>query len=236
MPARRPTSSTFRPTASSNWGHASSSESLGASHGIDLSGPRRQGSFGPALATILTGEHLAAAGRTVHPLRLSLVEGEGEHGGPGLHAHIHPSPARAAVSAAEQDADVALETSPGCHPDGLRIAWHLANITAVGLPLGIQRLEPGAGPVRALVRAAEQAGAADGKNRPRTPAPDEHAVHIDGVIVHVLAMAHVLPVLTAVEAPDDTADFDGAIDFIGIGRIDGQLQDTLGRVGAGGNG
>src|SRR5439155_11284403 len=107
MPARRPTSSTFRPTASSNWGHASSSESLGSSHGIDLSGPRRQRSFGPALAAILTGEHLAAAGRTVHPLGLSLVEGDADHGGLGLDANVNPSPAQAAVLPAEQTAEAA---------------------------------------------------------------------------------------------------------------------------------
>jgi len=77
--------------------------------------------------------------------------------------------------------------------------------------------------VRALVRAAEQASAADRKDGPRTPAPDEHAVHIHGVVVHVLPMAHVLPVLTAVEATDDAADFDGAIDFVGIGGIDGHF-------------
>src|SRR2546421_6276065 len=214
MPARRPTSSTFRPTASSNWGHASSSESLGASHGIDLSGPRRQGSFGPALAAILTGEHLAAAGRTVHPLRLSLVEGDGEHGGLGLDAHVHPSPARAAVLAAEQDADVALKTRPRGHPDRFRITWDLADVTAIGLALVIQRLEACPGPVPALIRAGEEAGAADGHDPPRTPAPHEDVIHIHGVIVHVLPVAHVFPVLAAVEAADDATDLDNATSLI----------------------
>src|SRR5918996_842737 len=150
---------------------ARSSESyrLGTSHGVDLRGPRRQGPIGPAHAAILTGKHLAAAGRTEHPLRLPLVEGDGEDGGPGP----------------------------------------------------------------ALVRAAEQASPADGQDCPRSPAPDEHAVHIHGVVVHVLAMAHVLPMLAAVEATDDTANFDSAIDLIGIGGIGSQRENALGRVGPG---
>src|SRR5918996_3037123 len=214
---------------------ARSSESyrLGTSHGVDLRGPRRQGPIGPAHAAILTGKHLAAAGRTEHPLRLPLVEGDGEDGGPGLDAHVHPRPARAAVPAAEQHADVALEIRPRGHPDGLRITWDFADIAAIGLSLGVQRFEPGAGPVPALVRAAEQASPADGQDRPRSPAPDEHAVHIHGVVVHVLAMAHILPMLAAVEATDATADFDSAIDLIGIGGIGSQRENTLGRVGPG---
>src|SRR5437899_4348005 len=208
----------------------------GTPHGVDLRGPRRQWTLGPALANILTGEHLTTAGRTVHAPGLPLVEGDSEDGGLWLDAHVYPSPAQAAVLAAEQDADVALEIRTCGHPDGLRIPRDLADITAVGLSLGIQRLEPRAGPVLALVRAAEQAGAADGKDHPRTPAPDQHAVHIHGVIVQVLPMAHVLPVLAAVQATNDTSNFDGAINLTGIGGIGGQLQDSLGRVGPGGHG
>src|SRR6266851_6812972 len=207
----------------------------GTPHGVDLRGPRRQWTLGPALANILTGEHLTTAGRTVHAPGLPLVEGDSEDGGLWLDAHVHPSPAHATVLAAEQDADVALEIRTCGHPDGLRITRDLADIAAVGLSLGIQRLEPGAGPVLSPVRAAEQPGAADGKDHPRTPAPDQHAVHVHGVIVQVLPMAHVLPVQAAVEAADDTADFDGAVDLVGIGGIGGQLQDTFGRVGAGGH-
>src|SRR5258708_29297866 len=99
------------------------------------------------------------------------------------------------------------------------------------MALGVQRLEPGAGPVPALVRAAEEAGAADRKDGPRTPAPDEHAVHIHGVVVHILPVALVLPVLTAVEASDDAADFDGAIDFSGIGGVDRPLENSVRHVG-----
>src|SRR5207245_11760104 len=102
--------------------------------------------------------------------------------------------------------------------------------------LGIQRLQPGAGPVLAVVRAAEQTGAADGEDHARTPASDQHAMHVYRVIVQVLPMAHVLPVHAAVETADDAADLDGAVDLIGVGRIDGHLQNALGRVGAWGHG
>src|SRR6266511_5595247 len=58
---------------------ARSSEGLlGTPHGINLRGPCRQGTLGPALAAILTGEHLTTAGRTVHAPGLPLVEGDGE--------------------------------------------------------------------------------------------------------------------------------------------------------------
>src|SRR5205823_3431645 len=154
-----------------------------------------------------------------------------EHRALWLDAHVHSSPARAAVLAAEEHADLALEIPTRGHPDGLRIPWDFADITAVGLSLGIQRLEPGAGPVVALVRATEQAGAADGEDRSRTPARDQHAVHVHGVVVHVLPVAHVLPVLAAVETADHATDFDGAVDLVRVGGIDGQLEDTLGRVG-----
>src|SRR5712691_7377021 len=46
----------------------------GTRHGVDLRGPGRQGTLGPALAAIRTGEHFTAAGRTVHALGLARVE------------------------------------------------------------------------------------------------------------------------------------------------------------------
>src|SRR5207237_3417767 len=133
-------------------------------------------------------------------------------------------------------ADVALEIRAGGDPDGLGIPWDLADVAAVGLALGIERLEPGARPVVAPVRTGEEPGAADGKDRPRTPARDQHAVHVHGVVVEVLPMAHVLPVLAAVEAADDPTYLDGPVDLVRVGGIDGQPQDTLGRVGPGGHG
>src|SRR4030095_3612463 len=162
----------------------------------------------PALAAVLAGEDLAAAARAVHALGLPLVEGDGEHGGARLEAHVHPLPAHAAVLAAEQRAEVALEVGARRDPDRLGIAGHLADVPAVGLVLHVQRLEPGAGPVPALIHADEEAGTTDCEHRARPPPPDEHAVHVHRVIVQVLAVAHVLPVLAAVEAPDDAAHLD----------------------------
>src|SRR5262249_4955930 len=56
--------------------------------------------------------------------------------------------------------------------------------------------------------------------------------HVHGVVVHVLAVAHVLPSLAAVEAADDAADLDRPVDLPGVGRIDGELEHALGRVRA----
>jgi len=47
--------------------------------------------------------------------------------------------------------------------------------------------------VSAPVAAREEAGAADGQHHAGTPAADQDAVHVDGVVVHVLAVAHVVP-------------------------------------------
>src|SRR4029077_16534426 len=95
----------------------------------------------------------------------------------------------------------------------LRIARNLADVAAVRLAFGIEGLEPGAGPVGAPVRAAEQAGAADREDGARTQARHEHTVHVHGVVVDVLAVAHVLPVLSVVEATDDAAHLDRAVDL-----------------------
>src|SRR5207244_4469959 len=134
---------------------------LRARHRVDLRRALRQRALGPALARVLAREDLTAARRAEHPLRLTFVEREREDRGLGLHAHVHARPARAAVLAAEEDTDVALEIRAGGQPDRLRIARRLANVAAVGLALRIQRLETTAGPVLALIRAAEESGAAD---------------------------------------------------------------------------
>src|SRR5262245_42669427 len=212
-----------------------SQAALGTRHGVDLRGPFGQVALGPVLAAILTGEHLPATGRTVHTLGLAFVEGDGKYSGFGFDAHVHSRPVQAAVSAAEQDASVALEIRTSGHPDGLRITRDLADITAVSLPLGVQRLQAGGGPVLPLVGAAEQASTGDGEDRPWTPAPDHDAMHVHGIIVHVVTMTHVLPVLATVEATNDAADFDGTIELVGVHGIGGQLQDALGRIGPGGH-
>src|SRR2546426_9114165 len=180
----------------------------GTGHGVDLGGALGQRALDPAVAAVRAGEDLAAAGRREHALGLARVEGQREHRGARLHAHVDPAPAGAAVLAAEERAEVALEVRAGGDPDGPRIAGDFVDVAAVGLALGIQRLEPRARPVLALIRAAEEAGAADREDRARPPASDQHAVHVHRIVVHVLAVAHVLPVLAAVEAADDAADLD----------------------------
>src|SRR5262249_12926038 len=176
--------------------------------------------FAPALAAILAGEHLAAAGRAVHALGLTLVEGDGEHRGLRLHAHVRASPAGAAVLATEEHTDLALKRGSAGDPHRLRVTGDFADVTTIRLAFRIQRLEPRAGPVPTLVRAREKAGAADREHRPRAPAPDEDAVHVDGVVVDVLPVAHVVPVLAAVETPNHAAHLDRAIELVGIRRID----------------
>src|SRR5882672_10597907 len=140
---------------------------------------------------------------------------------------------RAAVLAAEERAKVTLEVCATGHPDRPRLPGDLADVAAVRLALRIQRLEASARPVAARIRAAEEAGAPDGEDHPRPPAADEDAVHVHGIVVDVLAVAHVFPVLAAVETADDTADLDGAVELAGVGGIGGQPQHALGRVGAG---
>src|SRR5438552_7348252 len=194
---------------------APASAGLRAAHRVDLRGAFGQWTRTPALPAVLAGEHFAAAGRAEHAPGLPRVEGEREHRRLRLHAHVHPTPARAAVLAAEQHADLALKGRARGHPDRLRVARSLADIAAVRLSVGVERLESRAGPVLPPVRAAEQSGATDREHLAGAPAPDQHAVHVHGVVVHVLAVAHVVPVLAAVEAADHAADFDGAVDLVG---------------------
>src|SRR5438045_9782881 len=103
--------------------------------------------LGPALAAVRAGEHFTAARRGVHAPGLARVEGEREHGRPRLDAHVHKGPARAAVLAAEERAEVALEVRAAGHPDRPRLPGDLADVAAVRLALGIQRLEAMARPV-----------------------------------------------------------------------------------------
>jgi len=83
-------------------------------------------------------------------------------------AHVHPSPAATAVPAAEQDTDVALETKRGATQMVFGSTW-TSRISRNRFDLGVQRSSLALAPVPALVRAAEQAGAADGKDRPGRP-------------------------------------------------------------------
>src|SRR5262249_15239346 len=220
-------------TSSATDVRSSSERALRAAHSVDLGRPRRQRALDPALARVLAGEDLAAVRRAEHAPGLPRVEREREHGGLRIETHLRPGPAHAAVLAAEQGTDVALEVRAGRDPDGLGIARHLADVATVGLSLRVQRLDPRARPVRTLIGAGEESGAGDGEDRARTPAPDQDAVHVDGIVIQILAVAHALPVLAAVEAPDDAADLDGAVDLVGVGGVDGHLQDALGRIRSG---
>src|SRR5215831_14275139 len=103
-----------------------SSERSCTPHRVDLRGPFRQRTPGPALAAVLAREDLTAVGRAIHALPLPRVEREGEHRGLRLDSHVHASPARATVGAPVECADVALEVRAGGHPHGLRITGHLA--------------------------------------------------------------------------------------------------------------
>src|SRR5262249_49790164 len=124
----------------------------------------------PALAAVLAAEDLAAAGRAVHVPGPARVEGEREHRGLRLHAHVDLRPAGAAVLAAEQHADLALERRARGDPDGLRVAGSFANVAAVRLSVGVQGLEPRVGPVLAAVGARKQARAADREDLTGSPA------------------------------------------------------------------
>src|SRR5262249_13007825 len=191
----------------------------GARHRIDLGGPFRQVAFSPVVAAILAPERLASTGRAVHALGLALVERDREHRALRLDTHLDARPRRAAVGALEQHADLALEARACRDPDRLGIARRFADVAAIGLTFGIQRLEVRARPVPAAIRATEQTGATDRQHRAGMPAADQDAVHVHGVIVHVLPMAHVLPVQAAVHAADDAPDLDGGVELVGIRRV-----------------
>src|SRR5437899_5385528 len=93
----------------------------GTRHGVDLRRASGQGTLGPALTAIRTGEHFTAAGRTVHVLGLTRVEGDGDHRRLWLDAHVHPPPARAPVRPAEQGAEPAREIRAASHPAPHRV-------------------------------------------------------------------------------------------------------------------
>src|SRR3954447_2227586 len=87
-------------------------------------------------------------------------------------------------------------------------------------------------PVVAVVVAAEHAGAGDADHRARPPATGQDAVHIDGIVVQVLAVAEVFPMLAAIDRADRAADLDRAVENVGLAGAGVHLQDALRRVGA----
>ena len=58
-------------------------------------------------------------------------------------------------------------------------------------------------------------------------------MHIDHVVVDVLAVVQILPVLAAVGRADRAADFDRAVEAIGLAGAGIEHQNALRRVGAG---
>ena len=92
-----------------------------------------------------------------------------------------------------------------------RIAGNLADVAAIDLSFHVERLQRHMAPVVAAVAAAEHARARDGKHGTWPPATGKDAVHVDHIVVNVLAVAQVFPMLTAVGRTDRAADFDRAI-------------------------
>ena len=141
-------------------------------------------------------------------------------------------PGVAAVAAVQQHAAIALEIAAGRHEQLARIARHLADVTAIDLALGVQRLQLHVPPMVAAVGAAEHAGPADAEHRAGPPAAGQHAVHIDRVIVEILAVAQVFPMLAAVGGADGAADLDGGVQVVRLADAGIQHQHPLCRVGA----
>src|SRR5262249_4548851 len=156
---------------------ASTSPGSAPREGVDLSATRRCGVGDPSLAAVEAGIDLAAVGGARHALRLALVEGEREHRVRRLGPHPDPAPTGSAVAAVQQYADLALEAAARRHPQLAGRARHRTNVTAVNLPLGIERLQRHVPPVVAAIRACEHSSAADGEDSARPPTADQDAVH-----------------------------------------------------------
>ena len=70
------------------------------------------------------------------------------------------------------------------------------------------------------------------EHRARPPAAGQDAVHVDHVVVDVLAVAQIFPVLAAVGRADRAADLDRAVEMVRLAGAGVEHQDALGRVGA----
>src|SRR5271167_4667942 len=97
-----------------------------------------------------------------------------------------------------------------------RVTRDLADVAAVDLSLDVQRLQRHVIPVVAAVGAAPHAGASDAEYRAWPPATGQDTVHVDHVVVDVLAVAQILPMLAAIGRTDRATDLDGAIKVIGL--------------------
>src|SRR5580658_5345429 len=199
---------------------------------VDLRSPGRRLVRGPALTAVLAAVDLTAIGGAGHQPRPVLVEGEGEHGVRRLDAHVDLGPSVAAVAAGQQDASVALEIAARRDKYFARITRDLANVAAVDLALFIHRFQRDVAPVVAPVIAAEHSGAADAEHGTGPPAAGQDGVHIDRVVVEILAVAEVFPVLAAVGGAEGPANFDGGVQVVWFAHARVHFQHALRRVGA----
>ena len=80
-----------------------------------------------------------------------------------LQGHNEPSLIGQLRLRSEQSAHVSRtappRVGPGGNPDGLRVPWYVLNLTAVGLPVRVERFQGHMRPVVATIRAAEQSNA-----------------------------------------------------------------------------
>src|SRR5437764_1967188 len=85
----------------------------------------------------------------------------------------------------------------------------------------------------AAIGAAEHSGTSNREHRSWPPAAGKDTVHVDHIVVDVLAVAQILPMLAAVGRADRAADFDRAVEAIGLAGAGIEHQNALRRVGAG---
>src|SRR5438874_968329 len=83
------------------------------------------------------------------------------------------------------------------------------------------------------IGAAEHAGAGNGIYRTWTPTTGKDTVHVDHVIVDVLAVAQIFPMLAAVRRADRTADLYCAVEVSRLAGAGVEHQHALRRVGVG---
>ena len=162
---------------------------------------------------------------------VDIIERERKHRVRRLLTDINLGPAVAAIGTVEQYPDITLESGARGNPQFARRARHLTNVTAVNLPFGIERLERHMPPVIAAIGTLEHARTAYTVDGIRPPAAGQHAVHIDGIIIHVLAVTEVLPVLTPIDRAQRATHFDSGVDELGLGGAGVQHQDSLCRIG-----
>src|SRR5215469_4752821 len=181
----------------------------------------------PSFASVAAAEYLAAIGGAGDAGRPALVEREREHRVLRPNTDIDARPAVAAVRALQQYADVALKTGARSNPELARAARNLADVAAINLPFGVERLERHGPPMVASVGAVEHAGPPDRIDRVGPPAAGQDAVHVDRVVVDVLTMAQIFPVLSAIDRPQGAADLDRGVEQVGLGGAGVHHQHAL---------